>query len=96
MCIVMDSTNTLAYVADRHLVARVNLGPSWLSNNPSTESYDVTEFVGNQASGFLNGNGCATRFFEPRYIAIDGANKYIYVSDVVKLIMRCVVVVAWT
>ncbi len=93
MCILMDSTNTKVYVSDRHLISRIDMvavapALSWVNNPTSGEQYTVTEFVGDEVVGFVNGNSTATRFFEPVYITMDKSDKYMYVSDLFNYAIR--------
>ena len=84
----MDSTNTILYISDRHLLARLDLGSSsgigtnWVNNSPKDDdNYRVVKFSGSVISGNIDSNTNKTRYSEPRDIIIDQANKYLYVND---------------
>jgi len=84
MGLVIDSSNSIIYVGDRHLISRVDI--NW--NQYVNESYPVVEVVGRKAYGFVNGNGSVAMFYEPRFVIIDSSDRYLYVSDVLNYAIR--------
>jgi len=86
MGMVVDSLNANLYVGDRHLIAKVITDNT--NQNPFNELYQVLEICGSYASGNVVGNGTFSRLFEPRFIAIDNSNTYLYASETLNYQLR--------
>jgi hypothetical protein len=70
----MEHTNQYSYVSDRHL-----------TSNLSDFSLPVIDIFGNIK---FDGNGCASRLYEPRFLAIHNTDSNLYISDVLNNAIR--------
>jgi hypothetical protein len=83
MGLVMDHTNQYLYVSDRQLISKVQI-----TSNLSAYSLPVSDVCGNINFGFVDGNGTASRLYEPRFLAIDNTDSNLYISDVLNYAIR--------
>jgi hypothetical protein len=86
MGLVVDYNNVNVYVGDRHVIARIN--SINLNANVLTENYAVDDISGNVVIGLRDGNGTTARYNEPRFVTIDKADRYLYISDVLNYRLR--------
>ena len=91
MGLVVDPSNSFVYVSDRHSIARINsfdVNGNTNGGTAHTEFYTVTKLTGTTTTGNVDGDSSTARFNEPRFVTIDSAGTFLYVSDVLNYGIR--------